>query len=97
MNIKFYTTDWCGDCVRSKALLNKLNVDFEEINVDINSEANEYITKLQNNQRRIPTIVFEDDTFLVEPSDVELELKLCLLYTSPSPRDLYRSRMPSSA
>ena len=53
MNIKFYTTDWCGDCVRSKALLNKLNVDFEEINVDINSEANEYITKLQKNQRRI--------------------------------------------
>ena len=24
-------------------------------------------------------------------------LKTCLLYTSPSPRDLYRSRMPSSA
>ena len=23
--------------------------------------------------------------------------KICLLYTSPSPRDLYRSRMPSSA
>ena len=23
--------------------------------------------------------------------------KNCLLYTSPSPRDLYRSRMPSSA
>ena len=23
--------------------------------------------------------------------------KTCLLYTSPSPRDLYRSRMPSSA
>ena len=25
------------------------------------------------------------------------ELIDCLLYTSPSPRDLYRSRMPSSA
>ena len=24
-------------------------------------------------------------------------LKACLLYTSPSPRDLYQSRMPSSA
>ena len=23
--------------------------------------------------------------------------EICLLYTSPSPRDLYRSRMPSSA
>ena len=26
-----------------------------------------------------------------------LEVINCLLYTSPSPRDLYRSRMPSSA
>ena len=25
------------------------------------------------------------------------DIKSCLLYTSPSPRDLYRSRMPSSA
>ena len=26
-----------------------------------------------------------------------IDLCSCLLYTSPSPRDLYRSRMPSSA
>ena len=76
MKIDFYTTDWCGDCVRSKALLNKYNINFNEINVDINEEANEYIKSLQVNQRRIPTIVFEDGTFLVEPSDVELENKL---------------------
>lgn len=76
MSIKFYTTDWCGDCIRSKALLNKLNIKFEEINVDEDKEANEYITNLQNNQRRIPTIVFEDGSFLVEPSDPELHSKL---------------------
>ena len=76
MSIKFYTTDWCGDCIRSKALLNKLNILFEEINVDEDKEANEYITNLQNNQRRIPTIVFEDGSFLVEPSDPELHSKL---------------------
>ena len=28
---------------------------------------------------------------------IEEQYKNCLLYTSPSPRDLYRSRMPSSA
>tara|TARA_B100000676_G_C17535070_1_gene559621 strand:+ start:325 stop:573 length:249 start_codon:yes stop_codon:yes gene_type:complete len=76
MKIDFYTTDWCGDCVRSKALLNKLNVEFNEINVDQNEKANEYIKSLQVNQRRIPTIVFEDGSFLVEPSDVDLENKL---------------------
>ena len=76
MKIDFYTTDWCGDCVRSKALLNRLDVNFNEINVDVNQEANEYIKSLQVNQRRIPTIVFEDGSFLVEPSDIELENKL---------------------
>ena len=29
--------------------------------------------------------------------DPECTYSACLLYTSPSPRDLYRSRMPSSA
>ena len=76
MNIDFYTTDWCGDCVRSKALLNKLNLNFNEINVDTNQEANEYIKSLQINQRRIPTIVFDDGSFLVEPSDIDLQNKL---------------------
>jgi len=76
VKIDFYTTDWCGDCVRSKAFLKKLNLAFNEINVDLNEDANEYIKTLQVNQRRIPTIVFDDESFLVEPSDVELEKKL---------------------
>ena len=76
MKLDFYTTDWCGDCVRSKALLKRLNVDFNEIDVDTDQEANEYIKSLQVNQRRIPTIVFVDGSFLVEPSDIDLENKL---------------------
>ena len=71
MKIDFYTTDLCGDCVRSKALLKKFDLDFNEINVDLDENANEYIKTLQINQRRIPTIVFEDGSFLVEPSDDE--------------------------
>ena len=43
------------------------------------------------------------DAFVVDPSeagpviDVLNKHKLCLLYTSPSPRDTVTSRMPSSA
>ena len=29
--------------------------------------------------------------------DAEFRVAICLLYTSPSPRDMRRSRMPSSA
>ena len=32
-----------------------------------------------------------------QPSDKDYSLGTCLLYTSPSPRDLSTSRMPSSA
>ena len=40
-------------------------------------------------------VLVEDETYLV-PADVDLN-NVCLLYTSPSPRDLSTSRMPSSA
>ena len=36
-----------------------------------------------------------DDEIIASPMDIEI--KFCLLYTSPSPRDATLSRMPSSA
>ena len=43
-----------------------------------------------------PESVIEVDT-LEELSQLDSRYKTCLLYTSPSPRDLSTSRMPSSA
>ena len=37
------------------------------------------------------------DKEIEDSKDLLKENRNCLLYTSPSPRDLYRSRMPSSA
>ena len=39
----------------------------------------------------------EDDEDEEEDNEDEEEIGNCLLYTSPSPRDLSTSRMPSSA
>ena len=40
----------------------------------------------------------EINDILSKVSDDEtIQNKICLLYTSPSPRDSFRSRMPSSA
>ena len=33
----------------------------------------------------------------IKEGDILCEVETCLLYTSPSPRDMRRSRMPSSA
>ena len=75
-NIKFYSTDWCGDCVRSKKLLEKLGITYEEIDIDFNKEAYKKVSELQNRKPRIPTIVFDDGSYLVEPTDVELLEKI---------------------
>jgi len=34
MQITIYTTDWCGYCVRAKALLDAKGLPYEEINLD---------------------------------------------------------------
>ena len=39
----------------------------------------------------------ELDDFMTNTLDKQIDYKSCLLYTSPSPRDRTRSRMPSSA
>ena len=34
MRIKLYTTNWCGYCVRAKALLDAKGLPYEEVNLD---------------------------------------------------------------
>ena len=43
------------------------------------------------------TITDADQNIILNVCDQTSEYNVCLLYTSPSPRDRTRSRMPSSA
>ena len=45
----------------------------------------------------VPCLVAEDGELIAGHGRVLAATQLCLLYTSPSPRDRTRSRMPSSA
>ena len=66
----------------------------------------EIVTEYKHIQVREATIIKEDGVelsrnfhrkVLSSDMDVSSEPQDCLLYTSPSPRDRTRSRMPSSA
>ena len=50
---------------------------------------------IQPIQRELLAVI--DVVRAIDTRDYERELERCLLYTSPSPRDLSTSRMPSSA
>ena len=60
---------------------------------DSNAGAEQAIRKsLQNLELEVPV-----ESVASSPLNGLYEVKLCLLYTSPSPRDATLSRMPSSA
>ena len=56
----------------------------------------------QNKKSELNCVLIDEAQFLTKDQVEQLgkivdELSICLLYTSPSPRDLSTSRMPSSA
>ena len=66
--IIMYSTQWCGDCVRSKKVFDKLNIKFTEIDIDFDKDGYEIAKKLQNQNPRIPTIVSVSYTHLTLPT-----------------------------
>ena len=74
--IKMYSADWCGDCRRSKRLLDSLDVKYNLIDVEADASASDKVIEINGGQRSIPVIVFPDGTHLTEPSDNDLKAKL---------------------
>jgi glutaredoxin-like protein len=71
-----YSADWCGDCRRSKRLMDSLNVQYTIIDVEADPSASDKVIEINGGQRSIPVIVFPDGTHLTEPSDNDLKAKL---------------------
>ena len=74
--ITMYGAEWCGDCRRSKRLLDELGVDYEYIKTDEVEGAIERVLEYNDGAQSIPVIVFPDGTHLTEPSDPDLRAKL---------------------
>ncbi|WP_328444411.1 MULTISPECIES: glutaredoxin domain-containing protein [unclassified Amycolatopsis] len=76
MKLTVYGASWCPDVKRSRALLDREGVEYSYVDVEADAAAETRVRALQDGERRIPTIVWDDGTFLVEPSDEELSSRL---------------------
>src|SRR5512147_1239987 len=76
--VTVYGAYWCPDCRRAKKFLGEQFIPYKWIDIEQDKEAEQYVLQRNNGKRIIPTVVFEDDTFLVEPSNAELAKKLGL-------------------
>lgn len=59
--IKMYTTSWCGDCHVAKAFLNKFSIPFEEINIEEDPLAADYVMQVNGGRRSVPTLEYNGD------------------------------------
>ena len=82
--------------------------DATEVFKRINRNKNTKYTALTPNERgfndalnanvdEVAIFTAASETFCKKNTNCDIETSLCLLYTSPSPRDVEESRMPSSA
>ncbi|MBW2228009.1 MAG: pyridine nucleotide-disulfide oxidoreductase, partial [Deltaproteobacteria bacterium] len=76
--ITVYGAHWCPDCRQSKQFLGEHQIPYRWIDIEGDKDAEEFVTKTNKGKRIIPTIVFADGSFLVEPSNAELAAKLGL-------------------
>ena len=80
------------------------NTDGSYIHPDHINELTSYVQSLDSNVKEYSGTIYIEDGMIID-SDITVlhsrsiaeDIKVCLLYTSPSPRDAHESRMPSSA
>src|SRR5438067_5249776 len=77
-NLTVYGAPWCSDCKRAKKFLGEQRVHYEWVDVEQNAEGLALVERVNDGKRIIPTIVFDDGSTLVEPSNAELAAKLGL-------------------
>ena len=76
-----YATDWCGDCLRTRRVLEKRNIPFKWINIDRDLQAEQFVKNQNQGLRSVPTIIFPDGSIMVEPKFSELVNKILSIKT----------------
>src|SRR5689334_9423374 len=76
--VTVYGAHWCPDCRRSKKFLGEQFIPDRWVDIEQDKAGEAYVLQKNGGKRIIPTIVFEDGSFLVEPSNAELARKLGL-------------------
>nr|WP_319804034.1 glutaredoxin 3 [Candidatus Nitrosacidococcus sp. I8] len=56
-----YTTAWCPYCIKAKALLNKKNISYTEIRVDLEPWQRAVMIEKSSGRRTVPQIFIDNE------------------------------------
>jgi mycoredoxin len=67
--ITVYSTSWCVDCRRAKKFLTDRGVQFAEVNIDEEPDAEDLVMQVNAGRRKVPTIKVGERYFACSPFD----------------------------
>lgn len=74
--VTMYSTPWCGYCRRLKSQLEREGIGYQEIDIEQDPDAAEYVMKVNGGNQTVPTVVLPDGSALTNPSLAQIKAGL---------------------
>jgi mycoredoxin len=78
-SLTMYTTAWCGYCHRLKTTLKAAEITYDEVNIEHDAAAAEFVASVNGGNKTVPTVKFADGSTLTNPGANEVKAKLAEL------------------
>ena len=69
--ITLYSTFWCPDCRRAKTFLKERSVEFQEVNIEEDPEAEKIVLRENDGRRKVPTLKVGPRYFACSPFNAQ--------------------------
>jgi mycoredoxin len=74
--LTIYSTPWCGYCHRLKTVLKANGISYNEVDIEHDGAAAEFVGSVNGGNKTVPTLKFADGSTLTNPSIGEVKAKL---------------------
>jgi mycoredoxin len=74
--LTMFTTTWCGYCHRLKTVLKASGISYDEVDIERDAAAAEFVGSVNGGNRTVPTVKFADGSTMTNPSAREIKAKL---------------------
>jgi mycoredoxin len=75
-SLTMYTTSWCGYCRRLKTVLEAAGIAYDEVDIEQEAAAAEFVGSVNGGNKTVPTLKFPDGSTLTNPGANEVKVKL---------------------
>lgn len=74
--IVVYGKSWCPDCRRARSVLAEQKKPYLEVDIEQDTQGRAFVKQINKGYESVPTIIFPDGSYLVEPTNEALAEKI---------------------